>query len=126
MTMQELTKNHTKIAVVGTRNYPDYDHFIGWIKYYTQNVTNVCFVSGGAQSGGDALIKRYAEENEMYIIEHFPQYDVWGKNAPFTRNRKIVEDAEMMIAFWDGKSTGTAHVLGLAKEKGIPIRIVNI
>lgn len=126
MTMQELTEDHAKIAVVGTRNYDDYDHFVGWIKYYTQNIANVCFVSGGAKSGRDALIKRYAEENEMYIIEHFPQYSVYGKAAPLHRNTLIVNDAEMMIAFWDGKSKGTNDAIEKAKEKGIPIRIVNI
>lgn len=126
MTMQDLTKDYTKIAVVGTRHYSDYKHFTGWIKYYTQNVVNPCFVSGGAKSGADNLIERYSEENNIPVIVYYPLYSEWGVRAPLIRNQSIVNESEMMIAFWDGKSTGTAHVIGLAKEKGIPIRIVNV
>src|SRR6478609_5719786 len=126
MTMQDLTKDYTKIAVVGTRHYGNYDHFTGWIKYYTQNIVNPLFVTGGCKTGADALIVRYAEENEIPFIEHFPQYSVYGKAAPLYRNTLIVNDAEFMIAFWDGKSTGTNDARVKALEKGIPIRIVNV
>lgn len=125
MTVQDMTKDYTKIAVVGTRGYNDYEHFSQWVKYYTQNKSRICFVSGGCASGADSLIERYASEFEHNMMVHYPDYS-HGKLGPLIRNQAIVDSADMLIAFWDGKSTGTAHTLGLAEKKGIPIRIVNV
>lgn len=125
MTIQDLTAECTKIAVIGTRGYNDYEHFSQWVKYYTQNRYKICFVSGGCISGADSLIERYASEFEHNMMVHYPDYS-HGKRAPLMRNQTIVDSADMLIAFWDGRSTGTAHALGLAEKKGIPIRIVNV
>jgi len=40
------------------------------------------------------------------------------------RNYQIVDAAEQVVAFWDGKSRGTAHSLEYARKKGKPVRIV--
>ena len=41
-----------------------------------------------------------------------------GRGAGFVRNRAIVEAANVVVAFWDGRSRGTAHTIGLAREAG--------
>jgi predicted Rossmann fold nucleotide-binding protein DprA/Smf involved in DNA uptake len=126
MTIPEIIQNCKKIAVIGTRGYNDMGHFSQWIKYYTQNVEKICFVSGGATSGADALIELYASANDNNMLVHYPRYNDHGKRAPLVRNKLIVDSADVLIAFWDGVSTGTAHTIGLAKEKGIPVRIVPV
>lgn len=125
MTIPELISECTNIAVVGTRGYNDYNHFVLWVNHYIQNKDKICFVSGGAKSGADNLIERYAEEHLHNMLVHYPDYS-FGKRAPLMRNQTIVDSSDMMIAFWDGVSSGTAHVIGLAKEKRVPIRIVKI
>jgi len=82
-------------------------------------------VSGGCPSGADNLIERYALENDMPIVIFYPQYK-HGKLGFLERNKLIVEASDVLIAFWDGVSRGTAHTIELAKKKGIQIRIVNI
>lgn len=125
MTIPELITSCTKIAVIGSRGYNDYEHFSQWVKYYTQAKTKICFVSGGCPSGADSLIERYATEHSHNMMVHYPDYS-HGKLAPLMRNQTIVDSADMLIAFWDGKSTGTAHTLGLSEKKGIPTRVVNV
>jgi hypothetical protein len=31
----------------------------------------------------------------------------------------------LVIAFWDGKSRGTAHTIGEARRRGIPVEVVS-
>lgn len=126
MTIPEIIQECKKVAVVGSMGYSDMNHFSAWIKYYTQNMQKICFISGGAKSGADNLIELYAESNSNNLLIHYPKYHQYGTRAPLERNKLIVGSADILITFWDGFSTGTAHTISLAKQKGIPIRIVNI
>ena len=40
------------------------------------------------------------------------------------RNRLIVEACEELIAFWDGKSTGTKYTIGYARRMGKKVTVV--
>lgn len=51
-----------KVAVIGSRSFSDYELFCEKLEYLTQNLTDIIFVSGGAKSGADNLIKRYCKE----------------------------------------------------------------
>jgi len=121
----QMTGERRKVAVIGSRGYSDYQHFAGWIKYYTSSL-NPCFVSGGCATGADNLIEMYAHDAGLPILIFYPDYNQYQRRAPLERNKLIVEAADVLIAFWDGVSKGTAHTIELAKKKGIPIRIVNI
>ncbi|MEE1459109.1 MAG: hypothetical protein U0K51_06570 [Segatella copri] len=43
--------------------------------------------------------------------------------AGILRNMNMLVTATHLVAFWDGKSHGTKHVIEIAKEKGIPVWI---
>ena len=45
--------------------------------------------------------------------------------AAFDRNRLIVAYAERIYAFWNERSTGTAHALAEARTRGKPVCIYN-
>ena len=72
-------------------------------------------ISGGA-IGADALAKRFAEENSIALIEHIPQWAIYGKSAGYIRNKLIINDADYVIAFWNGESKGTKISIDLAKK----------
>lgn len=115
-----------KVAVIGSRGFSNYILFCEKLEYLTQNLKDVTYVSGGAKSGGDFLIAKYCKENNLPIIEHLPDWDLHGKAAGFIRNKLIIEDADYLIAFWNLESKGTEHSIILARQKGIPIKIVEI
>lgn len=49
---------------------------------------------------------------------------VSGKRAPLVRNEFMASlGADLCIAFWDGKSTGTLHMMEEAAKKRIPIEV---
>jgi aconitase A len=100
------------VAVVGSRNFNDYDA----MKKILDNIKIDAIVSGGA-IGADSLAEQYAKEHGIKMIVHRPNWIKYGKTAGFVRNVDIVNDADMVIAFWDGKSRGTRHTINTAKKQ---------
>ena len=80
-------------------------------------------VSGGAR-GVDSLAAAWARRKGLAVVEHLPDYASYGKAAPHVRNRKIVAEADRIVAFWDGKSRGTKSVIERAKKYGKQVDVV--
>lgn len=97
------------VAIVGGRNFFDKQKMMDVLANY--RIEKI--VSGGAK-GADTIAAIYANENNLELIEHLPQWSKYGKMAAYIRNEKIVQAADMVIAFWDGKSKGTKMTIDLA------------
>lgn len=80
-------------------------------------------VSGGAK-GADRLGEVYAAVREYPVKVFKANWDKFGKSAGYLRNKEMSEYATHLIAFWDGKSKGTKHMIDLAREKGLKIRVI--
>lgn len=109
-----------KIAIVGSRNYPDLEVVRQFVR---EQPTTTCIVSGGAK-GVDRAAEDEARRRGLEVEIHFPDWDVHGKSAGFIRNRAIVESADEVVAFWDGTSRGTKHSIDLAHKAGKPVRVI--
>ena len=70
--------------------------------------------SGGAR-GIDSCAKEYAISHGITITEFLPEYNKYKKGAPLKRNIKIVQYADEVLAFWDGKSKGTEFVINYCR-----------
>jgi len=105
-----------KVAVIGSRGIR-IDHLED---YLPENVTEI--VSGGAQ-GVDASAREYALAHGIKLTEFLPKYERYGKGAPLKRNITIIEHADLVLAFWDGKSRGTRFVIESCKKRNIPLRV---
>ena len=68
--------------------------------------------------------RNYALEHGMKLKEFLPNYEKYGRIAPLKRNITIIENADMVLAFWDGKSRGTKFTIDKAKQRGIPVQII--
>lgn len=115
------------IAIIGSRGFLDYEYFKYKLQFLISSITeDIHFVSGGA-IGTDSLCRRFCAEENYKLIEHLPDYEKYsGKQAPLIRNKLIVADADMLIAFHNGTSPGTAFTIKLAEKKEIPLRIVKL
>lgn len=81
-------------------------------------------VSGGA-TGADALGEKYAKEHFLRVKKFPANWDKWGKSAGPKRNTEMADYANILIAFYDGKSRGTANMILTAKIKNLKIHIIN-
>lgn len=96
------------VAIVGSRNLT----VNNLAEYIPDNVTEI--VSGGAK-GVDTCAREYAVSMGIPIIEFLPDYNNFGRSAPLKRNLEIINYADCVIAFWDGKSKGTKYVIDRCK-----------
>ena len=111
-----------KVIVAGGRdfnNYPVVEKILNHIKY---QITEI--VSGDAR-GADTLGAHWANYNGI-PVKHFPaKWERYGKRAGFIRNEDMAKYADMLIAFWDEQSHGTANMIKIAKDKGLPYYVYN-
>ena len=42
------------------------------------------------------------------------------------RNRLIVEHSQLVVAFWNGRSSGTKYTITYARTLGVPVRVVKV
>ena len=113
-----------KLAIIGSRGFNDYDKLervlTSYFSFIVKKPPYINFIhkiiSGGAD-GADKLGAKFANDNGVVLIEFKPDWDKYGKSAGFIRNKDIIDNCDFVLAFWDGKSKGTAHTLKLAKEQ---------
>ena len=123
-----------RIIIAGSRDFNDYELLkksaIEIITKKTMLPDLTRIVSGGAR-GADTLGERFANEMGLEISRFIPDWDGLGKRAGYVRNAEMakfaVEDGNygVLIAFWDGQSRGTKHMIDLAKRYGLEVHVVN-
>ena len=94
-----------------------------FLSYIPENCSHI--ISGGAQ-GVDFIAEIAANYLNLEITIIRPDYKIFGKTAPLVRNRTIVNQSDFVVAFWDMKSRGTAHVLKICRETQTPYKIVDL
>lgn len=104
-----------RLAIVGSRGFMDYNRLCQGIANLGDTIE--CIVSGGAR-GADSLAAQYARENGIELVEFLPEYDKYGRSAPIIRNKSIVDNADCVLAFWDGASRGTKNSIDYARRQG--------
>lgn len=113
------------VSVIGSRSFSNYEQLAqeldGLVLTTGQPITEI--ISGGAR-GADTLAERYARERGIPLRVLRPDYAAHGRAAPLIRNQAIVDACELVVAFYDGVSKGTAHALRLARRRGVRLIVV--
>ena len=82
--------------------------------------SNIDTVISGCAQGADTLGAEWAAKYNI-PLQTFPAYwDMYGHAAGFIRNAEMGEHADALIAFWDGESKGTAHMIKTMKKNNKP------
>jgi hypothetical protein len=116
-----------KIIVAGGRKFNNYDLLKDKLDYYLKDKINqgydIVIVSGTA-TGADSLGEKYAIE-KGYKIERYPaEWDNYGLSAGYKRNVEMAKVANACVVFWNGTSKGSKHMIDIATNRNIPLRIV--
>lgn len=84
----------------------------------------IIIISGNA-NGADKLGERYAKERGYELITKPADWDRFRKSAGYRRNAEMADIGNAAAIFWDGESKGSKHMIDLAKEKGLAVRVIN-
>jgi len=111
-----------KVIIAGSRTFTNYPLLFKKCSEMLSRHTDIEIVCGMAQ-GADKLGGMFATE-KGYPIKEFPaDWDRYGKSAGYKRNVQMAEYADALIAFWDGKSAGTKHMIDIVHQYGIKVRV---
>lgn len=119
--------NAYKVIIAGGRDFTDYEYMSKVLSKLLFNSSpfdgdSITIISGMAK-GADTLAIQYADEHQMTKILFPANWKKYPIIAGFLRNEDMLKIATHVIAFWDGKSSGTKHMIDIAEEKGIPVWI---
>lgn len=131
-----------KVIIAGGRDFERYD-----ILSKTMNAKfhePIIIISGCAE-GADKLGERYAREHNL-TTERYPadwsnlnvtpcyvKYNSRGSYnalAGHNRNQQMLQavldnpDGGCLVAFWNGKSSGTRNMINIAREAGIKVHVI--
>ena len=111
-----------KVAIIGSRNYPELMKVREFVRALPDNTI---VISGGAK-GVDETAEEEAKKLGLEVISITPEWDKWGKYAGLKRNDMIVSMADEVVAFWDGVSRGTKYTIDKAREKNVITAVYNL
>lgn len=114
------------VAIVGSRNFPNLPLVATTVQSLAKKLgkENLTIVSGGAR-GVDSAAEFAAREAGVAVISIKADWDTYGKAAGLIRNTDIINQADIVIAFWDGQSRGTMDSVRKAVEMGKKITVLD-
>lgn len=110
-----------RVIIAGGRDFVDYNLLKEICDYKLSTFSDdetweIMIVSGGAK-GADFLGEVYAYE-KRYALKRFPaNWQKHGRAAGVIRNEEMAIFADLLIAFWDGQSSGTRDMIDRMKHK---------
>ncbi len=111
------------VLVAGSRSFNNYVYFSREVEHrlalLLRNVPreDICFISGAASRGADAMIIRWCKQNNYPCFKYPADWDNLGKKAGYVRNIEMAKVTTHALLFWDRVSKGTRHMYRLIKAK---------
>jgi hypothetical protein len=115
-----------RVIIAGSRSFSNYELLKEHCLFLLQEkmrTHRVIIVSGHAH-GADTLGERFAKEQGLTVELHPAKWRALGKAAGIIRNAEMARASDTLIAFWDGKSRGTAHMISFAMRRGLEVSVV--
>ncbi len=114
-----------KVIIAGGRTFNDYNLMLNSVFVNDSEIKTIQEVVSGTAGGADRLGERLAKEHGYKLTQFPANWDKFGKSAGYKRNEEMAKYADALIAFWDGQSKGTKHMIDLAKKHNLKIMVIN-
>lgn len=111
------------LIVAGGRNFRDKELLYSTLDSMA-NTHGIDEIVCGMARGADLLGKQYANDHLIKLAEFPANWAKFGKSAGYIRNKEMAKYANSLLAFWDGKSKGTKHMIDLAREYKLKVKVI--
>ena len=114
-----------RVIVCGSRRWRDRDRISDRLYHLVMEHGGDITIVHGAAQGADRIAHQEAQKAGLLVEPHPADWGGLGKRAGLVRNTVMASlGADLCVAFWDGRSTGTAHMMDEARKQGIPVEVV--
>lgn len=117
-----------KVIIAGSRTCPEQSlDLAGRVNnLLTEILASKLEIISGTARGGDTFGEWYSGLIHASLKQFPADWGSLGKRAGYVRNKQMADYATHLIAILDLKvpSKGTRHMINLAKEKGLKIRVI--
>ena len=110
-----------RLIIAGSRAFTDYQLLCQTLAPERHRITEVIY--GGAR-GADQLGFRWALQHHIRSRCCAADWERFGKAAGVRRNHQMAQAGDVLIAFWDGRSAGTRHMISCMQQLGKPVVVV--
>ncbi len=117
-----------RLIIAGSRSFSNYTQLRDVCDNLLTNKreTHDIIILSGTAKGTDTLGEKYAIERG-YELRRFPaEWARYAQSAGPIRNTQMAQNADGLVAFWDGVSKGTKDMIEKANKKGLLVRIIMI
>jgi len=114
-----------RLIVAGSRGFGSQDLMNRALDHLLQNKQpdEIEIVSGGAR-GADRSAIVYAQNRGYKLTVMKAEWNKFGRSAGYRRNQQMADYADACVVFWDGESRGSKHMMGIAKRRYMPLRVI--
>lgn len=112
-----------RVIIAGSRNITNYQIVCEAIAEFGYPITTV--ISGTAK-GVDRLGEQWAKEHNVPVFQFPANWEEHGRAAGPIRNAEMANNADALIAIWDGESRGTKHMIDTARKKNLIVFVKKI
>jgi hypothetical protein len=110
-----------KLIIAGSRTFTDYQRLCQVLAPDRHRIAQV--ITGGAR-GADRLGYRWAWKHAIKHQHFRADWERFGKSAGVRRNYQMAQAGDLLLAFWDGRSAGTRHMISCMQQRGKPVVVV--
>jgi YspA, cpYpsA-related SLOG family len=110
------------LIVAGSRTVIDKE----LIYSHIDKISDITEIVSGMAKGPDRIGLAYALQNDISCRRMPADWNRYPKAAGHIRNAEMADVATHLLAFWDGISSGTLHMISVARKKGLRVRVILI
>ena len=112
-----------RVIIAGGRDFGDADAMRWILGNLRASYGHELVILQGDAKGADTLAKDMGREFGMTVECYPADWDQYGKAAGALRNQQMAANADILVAFWDGESKGTKHMIDTALRAGLEVHV---
>src|SRR5215472_17801457 len=110
-----------KLIIAGSRTFTNYQLLCQTLAPERHRITQV--LTGDAR-GADRLGYRWAWKHAITHQLFRADWERFGKSAGVRRNHQMAQAGDVLLAFWDGQSAGTHHMISCMQQLSKPVVVI--
>lgn len=113
-----------KVIIAGSRGITNKRMIYEKLDRMINRYPDIEIVSGCAKGPDDIAIS-FAEDRVIPLHKYPANWEKYGKRAGYIRNEEMARVSDVLVAFWDCESRGTKHMIRLAIDYGLKVKVLN-